>query len=57
MINEFEIISKYFSKLSKNNNGAFNLRDDVFYDSKKKISISVDTYNEKIHFLNLVNQI
>ena len=52
MINEFEIISKYFSKLSKNNKGAFNLRDDIFYDSKNKISISVDTYNEKIHFLN-----
>ena len=55
MINEFEIISKFFSKLSKNNKGAFNLKDDIFFDAKTKMSISVDTYNEKTHFLNFKN--
>lgn len=52
MTNEFEIISKFFSKLTKNNKGAFNLKDDIFFDFKTKLSISVDTYNEPIHFLD-----
>jgi len=51
-MNEFEIIDKYFSKLTKNNRGSFNLKDDIFYDYNKKIAISVDTYVDKIHFLN-----
>lgn len=52
MLNEFEIIAKFFSKLSKSNKGAFNLKDDIFFDFKTKMSISIDTYNDKIHFLN-----
>jgi len=51
-MNEFEIIDKYFSKLTKNNRGSFNLKDDIFYDYNKKIAISVDTYVDKIHFMN-----
>ena len=51
-MNEFEIINRYFSKLTKNNKGSFNLKDDIFYDYKKKIAISVDTYVDKIHFVN-----
>ena len=51
-MNEFEIIDKYFSKLTKNNKGSFNLKDDIFYDYNKKIAISVDTYVDKIHFMN-----
>ena len=39
-MNEFEIIDKYFSKLTKNNRGSFNLKDDIFYDYNKKIAIS-----------------
>ena len=51
-MNEFEIIDKYFSKLTKNNRGSFNLKDDIFYDYNKKIAISVDTYVDKIHFMS-----
>ena len=51
-MNEFEIINRYFSKLTKNNRGSFNLKDDIFYDYNKKIAISVDTYVDKIHFMN-----
>ena len=35
---EYDIISKYLSKLSKNNPSARNLNDDVFFDKKKKTS-------------------
>ena len=49
---EHEIISKYLSKLTKKNYSANNLNDDVFFDKKKKIVISVDTYNNGIHFFN-----
>ena len=51
-MHEFEIISKYFSKLTKNNKSALNLNDDVFFDKKKGLVISIDTYNERSHFLN-----
>ena len=51
-MNEFQLIKKYFAPLSLNNKGSFNLTDDIFFDYKKKIGISVDTYIEKIHFLN-----
>ena len=54
-MDEFTIISKYFSKLSKKNKGSLNLRDDIFFDYKKRIGISVDTYIEKIHFINFKN--
>ena len=54
-MNEFEIIDKYFSKLTKNNRGSFNLKDDIFYDYNKKIAISVDTYVEGNHFINFKN--
>tara|TARA_Y100000591_G_C21737667_1_gene647541 strand:+ start:169 stop:1128 length:960 start_codon:yes stop_codon:yes gene_type:complete len=49
---EFYLINKYFSKLTKNNKYALNLNDDVFFDRNKKLVISVDTYNEGIHFPN-----
>ena len=42
---------KYLSKLAKNNPSALKLNDDVFFDKKKEIAISVDTYNEGTHFL------
>ena len=38
-MNEFEIINKYFSPLSLKNKGSFNLKDDIFFDYKKKIAI------------------
>jgi thiamine-monophosphate kinase len=51
-VNEFSVIKKYFSNLSKNNRGTFDLSDDMFFDYKKKIAISVDGYVEGTHFLN-----
>ena len=51
-MHEFELIKKYFSKLSLSNRSSLNLNDDVFFDKKKKLVISVDTHNEGIHFLN-----
>ena len=51
-MHEFELINNFFSKLSKYNKSALNLNDDVFFDKKKKLVVSVDTYNEGIHFPN-----
>ncbi len=51
-MHEFQLINNYFSKLSKNNKFALNLNDDVFFDNKKGIIISVDTYNVGNHFIN-----
>ena len=51
-MHEFQIIKKYFSKLTKNNKGSFNLSDDVFFDKSKNLVVSVDTYVDGIHFIN-----
>ena len=51
-MNEFELINKYFSNLSKNNKYALNLNDDVFFDKSNKLVISVDTYIEGVHFVD-----
>ena len=51
-MNEFEIINRYFKKLTKNNPASFNLSDDIFYDKSKKLAVSIDTYNENVHYLN-----
>ena len=51
-MNEFSIIKKYFSDLSKKNKGSFELSDDAFFDFQKKIGISIDTYIERTHFIN-----
>jgi len=51
-MDEFKLIKNYFQKLTKNNPSALNLNDDVFFDKKKKIVLSLDTYNEDIHYLN-----
>ncbi len=51
-MNEEFLINSYLKKLSKNNPSSLNLNDDVFFDKTKKLVISVDTYNEGIHFLN-----
>ena len=52
---EFDIIKKYFLKLTKNNKSALKLNDDVFFDKIKKLVVSVDTYNEGVHFPNFNN--
>ena len=51
-MHEFELIKKYFSKLSKKSQSSLNLNDDVFFDKLNNIAVSVDTYNEGRHFLN-----
>ena len=51
-MHEFELINNYFSKIAKKNKSALNLNDDVFFDKKKGVVISVDTYNIGTHFLN-----
>ncbi len=52
---EFELINRYFSSLSKLNKSSLQLNDDVFYDKKNHLVISVDTYNEGNHFLDFKN--
>ena len=52
-MNEFELINKYFSKLSSNNKSSLELNDDVF--DKKRLVISVDTYVEGVHFIDFKN--
>ncbi len=54
-MHEFELIKNYFSKISKNNKNALNLNDDVFFDKRKGIIISVDTYNLGTHFIDFKN--
>ena len=51
-MHEFELIKDYFQKLSKKSPNSLNLNDDVFFDKKKKLVVSVDTYIEGIHFIN-----
>ncbi len=51
-MNEFELIKKYFQPLSKKSPSSLNLNDDVFFDKKSNLVISVDTYIEGNHFLN-----
>ena len=51
-MNEFEIIKSYFQILAKKNQNSKKLNDDIFYDKKNKLAVTVDTYNYGIHFLN-----
>ena len=51
-MHEFDIIKKYFSNLVKSNKSSLDLNDDVFFDKKKSLVISIDTYNEGVHFFN-----
>ena len=51
-MHEFELIKNYFEKIAKNNKSALNLNDDVFFDKKSGVVISMDTYNIGTHFLN-----
>ena len=51
-MHEFELIKNYFSKIAKKNKSALNLNDDVFFDKRRGVVISVDTYNIGTHFLN-----
>ena len=54
-MDEFVIIKNYFQKLTKNNPGALKLNDDVFFDKKNKVVLSIDTYNQGVHYINFKN--
>jgi thiamine-monophosphate kinase len=54
-MHEFDLIRKYFSKLSKLNKYSLDLNDDVFFDKKKSLVVSVDTYNQGTHFIDFKN--
>jgi Thiamine monophosphate kinase len=54
-MDEFNLIRNYFQKLTKKNPSALKLNDDVFFDKKRKIVVSMDTYNEDYHYINFRN--
>jgi len=54
-MHEFQLIKYYFQKLSKKSQGSLNLNDDVFFDKKNKLVVSVDTYTEGNHFIDFKN--
>jgi len=37
MLNEFNIIEKYFKPLASTNQGSLKLNDDIFFDKKKML--------------------
>jgi len=51
-MHEFELIKNYFQNLSKQNSSALNLNDDVFFDKKSKLVVTIDTYTEGNHFID-----
>ena len=51
-MHEFELIKNYFHKLAIKKSGALDLNDDVFFDKKNNLVVSVDTYVEGSHFVN-----
>ena len=51
-MHEFELIKNYFQKLSKKSPSALSLNDDVFFDKKNRLVVSVDTYTEGNHFID-----
>ena len=54
-MHEFELINKFFLKLTNKSKGSLNLNDDVFFDKKKNLVVSLDTYIEGKHFINFKN--
>jgi thiamine-monophosphate kinase len=51
-MHEFELIKNYFQKLSKKSPYSLDLNDDVFFDKKNNLVVSVDTYIEGSHFVD-----
>ena len=51
-MHEFELIRNYFRKLSIKSPSTLNLNDDVFFDKRKNLVVTVDTYTEGNHFVN-----
>ena len=51
IMNEFEIVNNYFRKLAISK-ASLNLNDDIFFDKKRNVVVSTDTYVEGVHFLD-----
>jgi len=51
-MHEFDLIKNYFQKLSKKAIGSLNLNDDVFFDKKHELVVSIDTYIQGNHFID-----
>ena len=51
-MHEFDLIKNYFQKLSKKTIGSLNLNDDVFFDKKHELVVSIDTYIQGNHFID-----
>jgi len=51
-MDEFNLINKYLKKLTFNKQSSLQLNDDVFFDKKNNLVVSVDTYIEGTHFIN-----
>jgi len=51
-MHEFELIKNYFQKLSKKSPSPLYLNDDVFFDKRNRLVVSVDTYIEGNHFID-----
>ena len=54
-MDEFKLIKKYFYNLGKKNKASLKLNDDVFFDKKKGLVISVDKYIVGKNFPNFIN--
>ena len=50
-MNEFDIIKKYLKPLTKRNPNSLYLEDDIYFDKKNGLGISVDTYVQGVHFI------
>jgi thiamine-monophosphate kinase len=51
-MHESDLIKNYFQKLSKKSPSSLNLNDDVFFNKKYRLVVSVDTYTEGNHFID-----
>ena len=54
-MHEFELINKYFSKLTSKSKASLKLNDDVFFEKNNKLVVSVDTYINGQHFFSFKN--
>jgi len=51
-MNEFIIIKKYLKTLSKNDPSSLNLSDDIYFNKKKGLGVTIDSYIDGIHFIS-----
>ena len=54
-ITEEIIINNYLKKLTFSKKSSISLKDDVYFNEKNKIIVSIDSYEEGIHFINSSN--